>query len=68
MAECIPISLEEFGIGRMCIVCKKGFNLYNELDRRLICDDCCRAVVELNQNSKRNWVAGSKGGEPNCRR
>ena len=30
--------------------------------------DCCKAIKNLKDNSKRNWIPDSKGGEPNYRK
>lgn len=62
---CIPLGDNRFTIGRLCIVCKKGFNLLGPGDPRTICPDCCNAIKNLKDNSKRNWIPDSKGGEPN---
>lgn len=59
---------ERYSIGRLCIVCKEGFNLLGPGDPRTICPDCCKAIKNIKDNSKSNWIPDSKGGEPNCRR
>ena len=64
----IPLEQNAFTIGRLCIVCKEGFVLLGPGDPRTICPDCCNAIKTLKDNSKRNWIPDSKGGEPNCRR
>lgn len=55
-------------LGRDCIVCGEGFDINGTGDNRTICPECCEAIKGIKENSKRNWVAGSKGGEPNCRK
>lgn len=62
---CIPLEKNAFTIGRLCIVCKNGFNLLGPSDPRTICPDCCKAIKNLKDNSKKNWIPDSKGGEPN---
>lgn len=59
---------ERYSIGRLCIVCGEGFDLMGLGDTRAIFPDCCKAINEIKNNSKRNWIPDSKGGEPNCRR
>ena len=49
---------------RACIVCGEGFDLMGAGDRNIICPDCRSAIIELKQSRKRNWVAGSNGGDP----
>ena len=53
---------------RLRIVCGTGFTLMGINDRRMICPDCCKAINEIKDNRKSNWIPDSKGGEPNCRR
>lgn len=65
---CVPLGDDRFTIGRLCIVCKEGFNLRGPSDPRTICPDCCKAINEIKNNRKRNWIPDSKGGEPNHRR
>lgn len=57
-----------YSIGRLCIVCKEGFNLLGPDYPRTICPDCCRTINEIKKNSKSNCIPDSKGGEPNYRR
>lgn len=56
---------ERYSIGKLCIVCKEGFNLMGIDDPRTICPDCCKAIKTIKENCKRNWIPNSKGGEPN---
>jgi len=53
-------------LGRHCIVCGEGFDIMGHGDYRTICPSCCKAIKSLKVNCKINWVANSKGGEPNC--
>ena len=64
----IPLEETRFGIGRCCIVCGKVFELMGIGDPRTVCPDCCKTINEIKNNSKRNWIPDSKGGEPNYRR
>lgn len=38
-------------------------SMKRDIERYLMCP-CLREAIE---NHKSNWIAGSKGGEPNCR-
>lgn len=51
--------------GRNCMVCGENFELGGYGDNRTICPECCEVIKGIKVNCKRNWVAGSKGGEPN---
>lgn len=62
---CIPLEKNAFTIGRLCIICKEGFNLLGPGDPRTICPDCCKTINEIKNNLKRNWIPNSKGGEAN---
>lgn len=44
---CIPLGENRYTIGRLCIVCKEGFNLLGLSDPRTICPDCCKAINEI---------------------
>ena len=53
-----------------CLVCDNGKPIYSPYGGRgiFICDDCIKYLHERKMSHKSNWIAGSKGGEPNCRR
>lgn len=65
--ETIHIDTAMDGIGRNCIICGHMFSIPVPEDPRTICPDCCAAIVKVKTNGKCNWVANSKGGEPNHR-
>lgn len=55
-------------IERKCIICSSEIILRGCHDITMVCKDCCKMMYELKQTRKSNWIADSKGGEPNCRR
>lgn len=34
-------------IGRNCIICEQGFDLFSERDPRQICPSCCAALRDI---------------------
>lgn len=39
--------IDEFAIGRYCIICEKSFILRNEYDKRQICPTCLKKLRKI---------------------
>ena len=59
----------EYGtIARCCAICGGSVLLRSYTDPATICEGCRKFLLERALSHKSNWIPGSKGGEPNCRR
>ena len=55
---------ERYSIGRICIVCKEGFNLLGPGDPRTICPDCCNVIKNIRTTAKALGFTIPRAGSP----
>ena len=62
----LPIEQSGGRIHIICAVCRTGFPPMSPHPFP-VCPDCLKQLRNMVEDSKSNWVANSKGGEPNHR-